>query len=101
MSVTFFWLVAIASNLCLIGVNYILWRKIRRWHQDLRLSRHRFALNERKIQIVVDNLLQQANLVPAATQQIQTKKQQGQQVIAQIKLLQQLLRALMFMRRRL
>ncbi|WP_099237739.1 hypothetical protein [Synechococcus sp. BDU 130192] len=101
MSVTFFWLVAIASNLCLIGVNYILWRKVRRWHQDLRLSRHRFALNERKIKIVVEDLIQQADVIPATTQQIQMKKQQGQQVIAQIKLLQQLLRALVFVRRRL
>jgi hypothetical protein len=100
MSVTFLWLVAITSNLCLVLVNYILWRKIRGWHQDLRQSRRRFTLNERKIQATVENLLQQTALIPASTQQLQSKKQQGQQVIAQIKLLQQILQALAFMRRR-
>ncbi|BAW96069.1 hypothetical protein NIES970_09900 [[Synechococcus] sp. NIES-970] len=99
MSVTFFWLVAIASNLGLVLVNCILWHKIRRWHQALRLSRQRFIVNERKIQTVVESLRQQTELIPATTQHIRTKKQQGQQVIAQIKLLQQLLRALVFMRR--
>lgn len=101
MSVTLFWLVAIASNLCLVAVNCILWRKIRRWHHNLRLSRQRFSLNERKIQIIVKNLVHQADVIPATTRQIQIKRQQGQHIIVQIKLLQQLLRALIFIRRRL